>query len=91
MAIFFVMCIKIGMAAETIITPRSSNPALERHYSVAEIAKIWNLSKSTITKFFADEPGVVKHENTPSKHLRAYCTLRIPESVVVRVHTRLKR
>jgi hypothetical protein len=79
------------MASEAIITPRSTNPALERHYSVAEIAKLWNLHKSTITKFFADEPGVVKHENTPSRHLRSYCTLRIPESVVIRVHTRLKR
>jgi hypothetical protein len=72
-------------------TPRPSNPALERHYSVAEIAEIWNLSKQTVTKYFADEAGVVKHENAPSKTRRAYCTLRVPESVVIRVHTRIKR
>jgi hypothetical protein len=77
--------------AETIITPRSTNPALERHYSVAEIAKLWNFSTPTITRYFEDEPGVVKLENTPSRHLRSYRTLRIPESVLIRVHTRLKR
>jgi len=70
---------------------RPSNPALERHYSVAEIAAIWNLSKQTVTRYFAEEPGVVKHESTPSKTRRAYCTLRVPESVVIRVDTRMKR
>ncbi|MBB6144738.1 AraC-like DNA-binding protein [Silvibacterium bohemicum] len=79
-------------AGEVLILPRSStNPALERHYTVAEIAKLWNISRQTLTKYFADEPGVLKHENTPSRYLRSYCTLRIPESVVIRVHTRLKR
>jgi hypothetical protein len=78
------------MANEGLITPRSTNPALERHYSVAEIAKLWNMSRQTLTKYFADEPGVVKHENAPSKTRRAYCVLRIPESVVIRVHTRIK-
>jgi hypothetical protein len=78
--------------SEVIILPRSStNPALERYYTVAEIAKIWNLHRVTITKYFANEPGVVKLENTPSRYFRSYCTLRIPESVLIRVHTRLKR
>ena len=80
------------MTNEAIITPRSStNPALERHYTVAEVAKLWHFSTPTVIRYFEDEPGVVKIENTPSRHLRSYRSLRIPESVVIRVHTRIKR
>ena len=79
------------MTNEAIITPRSTNPALERHYTVAEIAKLWHFSAPTVIRYFEDEPGVVKIENTPSRHLRSYRSLRIPESVVIRVHTRIKR
>lgn len=67
------------------------NPALERHYSILEIALTWGLSKQTITKYFADEPGVVKHGNPSTRKRRTYMTLRVPESVMIRVHTRLKQ
>jgi predicted transcriptional regulator len=66
------------------------HPALERHYSVMEIAKIWNLSQQTVTKYFIEEPGVLKHGNAPTRKRRTYTTLRVPESVVIRVHNRLK-
>ena len=68
-----------------------TNPALERHYSIMEIAKLWGLSTQTVTKYFIDEPGVLKHSNTPTRKRRTYTTLRVPESVLIRVHTRLKR
>lgn len=71
------------------ITPR--NPALERHYSIIEIALMWCLSKQTVTKYFMDEPGVLKHGNPPTRKRRTYTTLRVPESVMIRVHTRLKQ
>ena len=70
---------------------RPTNPALERHYSIQEIAAFWGWSKQTVTKYFADEPGVLKHSNTPTRKCRIYTTLRVPESVVIRVHTRLKQ
>jgi hypothetical protein len=70
---------------------RPTNPALERHWSIGEIAEVWNLSAQTVTKYFCDEPGVLKHSNTPTRKCRTYTTLRIPESVVIRVHTRLKQ
>lgn len=70
-------------------TPR--NPALERHYSIIEIALMWCLSKQTVTKYFMDEPGVLKHGNPPTRKRRTYTTLRVPESVMIRVHTRLKQ
>lgn len=62
----------------------------ERHYSVNELAILWNLSKQTIRRLFQDEPDVVRiGENDARK--RAYVTLRIPESVVRRVHQRLSK
>jgi AraC-like DNA-binding protein len=70
---------------------RPTNPALERHWSIQEIATTWNLSKQTVTKYFQDEPGVLKHANTPTRKRRTYATLRVPESVLIRVHTRLKQ
>jgi AraC-like DNA-binding protein len=65
--------------------------ALERHYSVEELAKIWGLSRRTIRRIFGDEPGVVRWGNAESRHKRGYITLRIPESVVQRVHRRLRK
>jgi hypothetical protein len=34
--------------------------ALERHYSVCELAQLWGLSEKTIRRMFVDEPGVMK-------------------------------
>jgi AraC-like DNA-binding protein len=67
-----------------------SGVALERHYSVGELAERWGLSERTIRRIFSKEPGVLQltHEETRSK--RGYSTLRIPESVVQRVHRRLR-
>jgi hypothetical protein len=49
---------------------------------VWELAQLWGLSEKTIRRMFADEAGVVKwgHEEG-----------RIPESVVQRVHRRLRQ
>jgi hypothetical protein len=60
--------------------------ALERHYSVAEIATMWALSENTVRRMFEDEDGVL-HWGTPeTRRKRGYRTLRIPESVLHRVH-----
>ncbi|HKD78916.1 MAG TPA: hypothetical protein VKH81_04435 [Candidatus Angelobacter sp.] len=63
----------------------------ERHYSVNELAILWNLSKQTIRRLFQDEPDVVRIGEQEVRHKRAYVTLRIPESVVRRVHQRLSK
>ncbi len=60
----------------------------ERHYTVAEIAKIWNLSRDVVRKLFENEPGVFVIGNDGSRSKRGYHTLRIPESVAERVHRR---
>lgn len=62
---------------------------LERHYSVAEIAKIWALSEKTVRRMFEDEDGVLKWGIPETRRKRGYITMRIPESVLLRVH--LKR
>jgi len=61
----------------------------ERHYSVAEIASMWNLSQDAVRKMFQREPGVMVLGDHGSRHRRRYTTLRIPASVVERVHRRL--
>lgn len=68
----------------------ASDPALEKHYSVLELAQLWSLSEKTIRQIFCDEPGVVKWGHEEQRFKRGYMTLRIPESVVRRVHRRLR-
>ena len=63
----------------------------EKHYSVNELAVLWNLSKQTIRRLFQDEPDVVRIGENDVRRKRAYVTLRIPESVARRVHQRLSK
>jgi hypothetical protein len=60
--------------------------ALERHYSVAEIGKMWALSEKTVRRMFEDEDGVLHWGAPETRRKRGYQTLRIPESVLLRVH-----
>lgn len=70
--------------------PPSRTPAFEKHFSVQELAALWNLSEMTIRRMFAGEPGVVAWGRNETRSKRAYKTLRIPESVAQRVYRRLK-
>jgi hypothetical protein len=63
----------------------------ERHYSVKELAELWNLSDRTIRRMFVGEPGVVEWGACESRMKRGYKTIRIPESIARRVHRRLRR
>lgn len=65
--------------------------AIERHYSVQELAEMWKLSSDTIRRLFRDEPGVIKINASPGRRKRSYIVLRLPESVVMRVHERLRK
>jgi hypothetical protein len=57
-------------------------PHGERHYSVSEVARLWSLSRDSVRRIFRREPGVLVIGDR-------YVTLRIPESVLERVHRRL--
>jgi AraC-like DNA-binding protein len=62
----------------------------ERHYTVDEIAAIWNMSKDAVRRIFRNEEGVlVLGRKNRSSDKRPYATLRIPESVLSRVHRQL--
>ena len=63
--------------------------AFERHYTSIEIAKQWNLSDDTIRAIFSGLPGVLKIIRPETRNKRGYVTLRIPESVVQKVHAEL--
>ncbi len=62
---------------------------IERHYAVTEIAEMWNLSPDKVRELFEDEPGVLVIGDRNPRHKRRYVTLRIPHSVLQRVHRRL--
>ncbi len=66
----------------------SAVPA-ERHYAVTEIAELWNLSADKVRELFEDEPGVLVIGDRSPRRKRRYVTLRIPQSVLERVHSRL--
>lgn len=61
----------------------------ERHYAVAEIAEMWNLSADKVRELFENEPGVLVIGERSPRHKRRYVTLRIPQTVLERVHSRL--
>jgi hypothetical protein len=63
--------------------------AEEKHWTPIEVAKQWGVSPDLIRSLFRDEPGVLKFDRPASRAKRSYATLRIPDSVLVRVHTRL--
>jgi hypothetical protein len=64
----------------------SPSSALERHFSVADVAALWNLSKDAIRDIFRHEDGVLAIGTGSSRGKRRYRTLRIPQSVLERVY-----
>jgi hypothetical protein len=71
-------------------TEASNELYIEKHYSVSELASSWQLSENTIRRMFEDEPGVLRWGTTECRFKRRYITLRIPETVVLRVHRQLR-
>jgi hypothetical protein len=65
--------------------------ANEKHYSVIEIANLWALSEKTVRKIFEREPGVILWGTAETSHKRGYRTLRVPETILHRVHRKLRR
>ena len=74
------------------VSPSATPPATtftEHHYTVAEIAYMWNLAPDTVRRMFEHETGVLVLGESNGKGKRRYTTLRIPESVAQRVYRRL--
>ena len=58
-------------------------------YTVADIAAMMGLSRSTVTRLFEHESGVIILERPERMHKRSYRSLRIPRAVYERVIHRL--
>jgi predicted transcriptional regulator len=58
-------------------------------YTVAEIAEMTGFSRSTITRMFEAEKGVVILQRPEKVHKRSYRSIRIPRTVFARVVGRL--
>ena len=52
---------------------------------------MWGLSAPKVRELFRDEEGVVVIGEPERRYKRGYETLRIPQSVVRRVHAKLRR
>jgi hypothetical protein len=50
---------------------------------------LWNLSVDKVRELFENEPGVLVIGERIPRHKRRYVTLRIPQTVLERVHCRL--
>jgi hypothetical protein len=68
---------------------KDQNHLPEVHFSVVQVAKLWNISPDLARQLFRQEPGVLKIERPRGRFKRVYTTLRIPQSVLNRVYTRL--
>ena len=76
---------------KSVQTAQLHSVALERHYSVPEIAELWAMSEKSVRRLFAGENGVLEWGTHESARKRGYLNLRIPESVLIRVHQRRQR
>jgi hypothetical protein len=63
--------------------------AVEQHYTVPQLRELWGCSTKTIIKLFENEPDVIRLGSPETRFKRKRIVLKIPESVVRRVHARL--
>jgi hypothetical protein len=65
-------------------------PALEQHFTVQQVAEAWGLSEASIRRMFGEQPGVLRKAAPTVTGKRRRVLLRIPASVVARVHDDLE-
>ena len=58
----------------------------EPHFSIAELAAKWKLSRETVRQLVKDDPAVVKVRNGRRRAMTRYS---VPASVATRIHTEL--
>jgi hypothetical protein len=79
-------CAKAHFCAYTSCQNRYMN---EEFQTVARVAELLGVSKDTVRRLFADEPGVIDlGRHKPALERRRYRVLRIPMSVLDRVLNR---
>lgn len=68
-----------------------SNIMTDKHWTVNEVAERWGVSVDLIRDVFKDEDGVLIFERPGTRTKRSYSTMRIPESVLERVYSKLSK
>jgi hypothetical protein len=58
----------------------------EKHYRIADLARLWSIGRETVRRLIKDDPGVIKIRMGRKK---AHTTYSVPESAAHRIHTRL--
>ncbi len=68
-------------------TSEQREPFEERHFTVPELAEMWNLSREFVRQVVQGEPGVTEWvRQQPGR--RRYRVLRVPQSVAERLYNR---
>ena len=74
---------------QRLVADATSAPsALETYFTVRDVAALWKLSEDTVRRLFQGEPGVLIVSPRQRRGKRSYTTIRIPKSVLERVHKR---
>lgn len=63
--------------------------AIERHFSVQEVAELWGISDESVRRMFEDQPGVLKlsiPRLVQNRKHKPHVRLSIPLSVLTRLH-----
>lgn len=63
--------------------------AVEKHFTVQQVVDLWGYSTSMIRKMFSNEDGVLRVGHAETRFRRKRFHLRIPESVLMRVHQKM--
>lgn len=79
-------CNPEAQTQNAVLIPNGTRMFEERHYTIAEIAELWSLSRDSVTRLFEKEPGVLALGTKKPRGKRRYLTLRISESVLERVY-----
>ena len=78
--------LKSAKLTKTLESAALERPAFERHYRIGDLAEVWKLGRETVRLLVKDERGVIKIR---LGRKRAHTIYSVPESVAVRIHTRL--
>ena len=71
----------------TSTRPNDVQPVpVDPHFSPQFFAELWGVSSSTVTRWFQDQPGVLKLSKPSRNGRRARVELRIPFSLAMRLY-----
>jgi len=72
------------------VTERLDDVAFERHFTIRELSDLWHLAYETVQRLVENEPGVLIFHTDGTLKKRKYTTIRVPESVALRVHRSMR-